>query len=172
MWPYFMFDCLRRYLAAQKLTWPITAASVATICTHVAVSDVLVSRHGLAGAGWANAIANWTLFVLLSGLIVAQRYRAGRASPPHMHDAGPQAGAACDTKMKTSDGDGDASGTLLLGASASHPDAGGAPKSVLLLTWPSPFSREVFRGWTPLLELGAPSAVSMLIEWGLIVTLR
>ena len=40
------------------------------------------------------------------------------------------------------------------------------PESVLLLTWPSPFTLEVLRGWAPLLRLGAPSAASLLIEWG------
>jgi MATE family multidrug resistance protein len=171
MWPYFMFDCLRRYLAAQKLTWPITAASVATICTHVAVSDVMVARHGLSGAGWANAIANWTLLGLLSALIVAQRCCARRNQRADRSSA--------------SDGwngvDGEGSSTVLLPRSQAntklsspfptetlsrHPGGAAGAGGLLLLTWPSPFSRDVLQGWGQLLELGSPSAASLLIEWG------
>ena len=38
-------------------------------------------------------------------------------------------------------------------------------ETVLLLTWP-PLSVEVLQGWRPLLQLGVPSAISLLIEWG------
>ena len=33
-------------------------------------------------------------------------------------------------------------------------------------TWPTPFTCEVLRDWGPLLRLGMPSALSLLIEWG------
>ena len=153
------FTCLGRYLAAQKLTWSITVTSITTICTHVVISDVMVARYGLSGAGWANAIANWTLLTLLSMMIVAQRCYARRAA------RAPSPGGA-KGKRKTSDDDHNAVLREGDGLGVPTPPPHDTDLSMLLLTWPSPFSRDVLRGWGPLLELGAPSAVSMIIENG------
>ena len=50
-----MFDCLRRYLAAQKITWPFTVTAIATTVSHTLVSKVLVEQYGIVGAGLVDA---------------------------------------------------------------------------------------------------------------------
>ena len=49
LWPYFMFDCLRRYLSAQAITWPITLTAATTIVLHVPLSRYFVDNYGLIG---------------------------------------------------------------------------------------------------------------------------
>jgi len=176
MWPYFMFDCLRRYLAAQKITWPFTATAILTVFSHTAVSKALVvEEYGVVGAGYANAIANWTLFVLLSALIALQRLYYSTCGPNASaskrlkkslsdynifdnDDYGNGGGASC-----SNDGESLGGGRGSNGATIS---AAADPGEVLLMTWPSPFTYEIFAGWGQLLKLGIPSAISLFIEWG------
>ena len=57
LWPTVMFEVLRKFLQAQKLLWPIVAASSAATVLHCASNGIMVGVLGMGFDGAAIAAA-------------------------------------------------------------------------------------------------------------------
>lgn len=75
LWPWLMFECWRRFLLAQRITWITTTSLLIVLCIHVWATWFL-SIHlkwGLNGAAIAVTIANWLQFIIA---LLLYRFRA------------------------------------------------------------------------------------------------
>ena len=69
MWPFFTFQVLLRWLAAQRVLWPVVAASIATIVWNLAGNAFFIYKldWGFRGPAVVMALSYW---VMLSTLVV------------------------------------------------------------------------------------------------------
>lgn len=78
LWPYLMFECLRRYLQGQRVLWPIVVASTVAAVINVVfnVIFVVVLDFQMMGSALATALSNWVSFITLTICIVGRsKYR-------------------------------------------------------------------------------------------------
>jgi O-antigen/teichoic acid export membrane protein len=61
MWPYLIFEAMRRYLQGQRVVWPMVVAATIVSPINVMLNYVLVysANMGYLGAALATAITNW-----------------------------------------------------------------------------------------------------------------
>lgn len=70
LWPWLMFECFRRFLLAQNITWIATVTLISVVLLHT-LNTWLLSIYlnwGLNGAAIAVTIANWLQLVIAMAL--------------------------------------------------------------------------------------------------------
>eukprot|EP00047_Mylnosiga_fluctuans_P017283 m.60206 g.60206 ORF g.60206 m.60206 type:complete len:579 (-) comp7013_c0_seq1:425-2161(-) len=75
MWPWFMFECYRRYLQAQRIMWPIALSAVIVSPCNLVLNVLLVkvADMGFHGAALSTALSNW---LMMFALIFLSKYQA------------------------------------------------------------------------------------------------
>lgn len=90
MWPAFMFECLRRYLQAQSILWPILTSAITTALFSILLNYILIFQfdYGFLGPAIASALSQWCMFLTVVLCIVCrgrwrQYWRSRRAGGDH-----------------------------------------------------------------------------------------
>lgn len=66
LWPWLMFECFRRFLLAQNITWITTASLISVVLLHI-LNTWYLSIYlgwGIRGAAIAVTLANWLQLIL------------------------------------------------------------------------------------------------------------
>jgi Na+-driven multidrug efflux pump len=183
LWPWLVNDSYKRYLQAQGIVFPMLASSAVCLPIHILLTYCLVFRWGLGfrGAALAVGLSNWNLLVSVVGFNrLSQWYRRRShastlplASAASVPSSVPSVSTSAEfTGMAPSSHDDtfaallDPSVVLVGNSSATE-----SPRATAAIVddpddnWP-PLSRDVLRGWSSFFKLGAPSAASLVLEWG------
>jgi len=162
LWPILQFECFKRYLIAQSITWPATTAAFCVAVLHVPFSWLFVCYldFGFLGAPMMISISNWLLLIFT--LIFTHIDNKFFPFPMELIlDSTSSSGSS------TTDSSGDGEVTIELEC-LRRQSVHALPVFVEVDpndTWPTP-SREIFRGWVGFLRIGIPASVSQFMEWG------
>ena len=75
MWPFFTFQVLTRWLAAQRVLWPVVAASIATIVWNLAGNAFFIYKlqWGFQGPAVVMALSYWVMLTTCAICIVGRQ---------------------------------------------------------------------------------------------------
>jgi Na+-driven multidrug efflux pump len=182
MWPWFMTEVLRRYLQAQAILWPIVLSTTVVAIVNVPTNYMLIFYFdlGLTGAALSTACAYWYMFICMASCILIRRkyimrYHA-RTLQNNNYDNESKKASRCSNcclslsllfarqeKTQNQIQDLESPSTCLAGVDISEELE---KLEEMENTWPSIFSKDVFKGWVDFFRLGLPGSVSMFLEWG------
>eukprot|EP00697_Spironema_sp_BW2_P008142 gnl/Spiro4/22651_TR11171_c0_g1_i1.p1 gnl/Spiro4/22651_TR11171_c0_g1~~gnl/Spiro4/22651_TR11171_c0_g1_i1.p1 ORF type:complete len:607 (-),score=109.94 gnl/Spiro4/22651_TR11171_c0_g1_i1:277-2070(-) len=76
LWPYFVFDAMRKWMQAQHVVHPPIVVSFTAALIHPLVCFLLIVYFdlGLIGASLSSVISNWILFSLMVAVILLRGY--------------------------------------------------------------------------------------------------
>jgi MATE family multidrug resistance protein len=75
-----IFECLRRFVHAQNVAWPVTLSCGIVCVVHVIITWFLVQCLGYRGASLAISVSQWGLVIVLLVLILLRERFLGATS--------------------------------------------------------------------------------------------
>lgn len=75
------FECVRRYLQAQGLTWPSMVTGLTVCALHLLNTWLAVRWFGYRGASYSIVVSEWLLLLLLVAIILVRERFRGRDTP-------------------------------------------------------------------------------------------
>ena len=158
LWPWLMFECFRRFLLAQNITWIATVTLMTVVAVHC-FNTWFLSLHlgwGLNGAAISVAMAYWLQLLIAAALFyarsrfarayAAQEYQLTRTAspPPENNDTPPRSASPGLVRGSASTGSlqdlsSPQDSTFMTAALPSD-------SSLVVDTWP-PLSADILRGW-------------------------
>ena len=155
MWANFQFECLRRYLQAQCILWPIVVSAAVTLCASILLNYLFMFQFdlGFHGPPIASAASQWVMLLTIVACIWGRnKYRSYRGRMGMLDQAATKAAGRARSKARRKDGEtyasiGSANSDDL--ASPRAPDDNGSDGTVACMSPPpalSPQSPE--SGWS------------------------
>eukprot|EP00455_Lapot_gusevi_P041930 TRINITY_DN4918_c0_g1_i2.p1 TRINITY_DN4918_c0_g1~~TRINITY_DN4918_c0_g1_i2.p1 ORF type:complete len:486 (-),score=19.64 TRINITY_DN4918_c0_g1_i2:141-1598(-) len=162
IWPMLAFECLRSFVLAQAVSWPISISVLIAVPLHILVAYLFVDRFGFHGGAWALVFSNW-LMLAISCLLVWIRDRFFVANQPeqaderplprYMHVSTNEKEAEEEVSRRRASGQSQAIQELQVRT----------PRLAELIP---PLSRECLFGWSELFFMGVPIGVMFMLSYG------